>query len=232
MEVFRNFRETLNQWIESRRTSDQSTGLDNMGDEIRNQRWTWRLCWLAGELIISIATFAAFTVAFNTPTIGFGCRAFSYTMQWALSSISWVIIGSFAQPTEWQRCISLAFNTLSACFFIMLMLFQVKPFDVCLLSIANYSRPQASTTPASASRRSLVAGSSTALAIGVATCSLQTRPSMRARTTSINRGTRPLRLEWPVVWGARRGHSMCGSGVGRFGMSGGAMRSGMWRDRG
>jgi hypothetical protein len=101
-------------------------GLGDMRQVIVRRGSYWWACWFAGEAIVSIAIFAAFTVAFNTPTIGFGCRAFSYTVQWALSTVSWLIIGFTAQPKEWQRCVSLVFNTLSACFFILLMVFQVR----------------------------------------------------------------------------------------------------------
>jgi hypothetical protein len=100
--------------------------LDNIRREMAGRGWSWWGYWLAGEFIVSIAIFAALTVAFNTPTIGFGCRAFSYMIQWALSTMSWLIIGIAPTPKEWQRCISLVFNSLSACFFILLMVFQVS----------------------------------------------------------------------------------------------------------
>ncbi|KAF2666183.1 hypothetical protein BT63DRAFT_458547 [Microthyrium microscopicum] len=98
--------------------------LDQMPQEIRKRRKSWWLCWIAGETIVNVAIFAAFTVTFNTPTIGFGCCALSYTLQAALSTVSWIIIGISPRPAEWQRCISLLFNTISACFLILLMMFQ------------------------------------------------------------------------------------------------------------
>jgi hypothetical protein len=99
--------------------------LIKMHNEVRKHRPYWRRCWIAGQVIISTAISMAFMVAFNTPTIGFGCRSFSYTIQWAMSTVSWLMIGWTSRPTEWQRCISLLINTLSACFFLLLMVFQV-----------------------------------------------------------------------------------------------------------
>jgi hypothetical protein len=86
----------------------------------------WWLSWIGSEVIVSIAIFSAFTIAFNTPTVGLGCRSFSYAIQWGLSSVSWVLQGKYQEPPEIIRCISLTFSTLSTLLLIMLMAFQVS----------------------------------------------------------------------------------------------------------
>ncbi|KAF2667655.1 hypothetical protein BT63DRAFT_426514 [Microthyrium microscopicum] len=116
---------SINETTPARQACCAKYSLSNMRHESRALRGHWMCSWLYGWLIVSTALLSAFTIAYNTPTIGFGCRATSYLLQWVVSSISWIIIGLTARPSKRLRAVSLASNTLSACSFIMLMLFQV-----------------------------------------------------------------------------------------------------------
>lgn len=98
----------------------------NLREQITRRPQSWWLAWIASQLIMSIAIFTAFLIAFNTPTIGLGCRSFFYVIQWTLMSVTWVIQGIWHYPPEWVRCISLIVNTLSAILLMLLMIFQVR----------------------------------------------------------------------------------------------------------
>jgi hypothetical protein len=116
----------LLQYLEQIQLGNGKVAPTSIRKQIIRRPPSWWFAWMASQLIMSIAMSTAFLIAFNTPTIGLGCRSFFYIIQWTLTSITWVIQGIWHDPPEWARCISLVFNTLSAFLFMLLMIFQVS----------------------------------------------------------------------------------------------------------
>jgi hypothetical protein len=146
---------------------------------------SWWLAWMASQFIISIAVFTAFLIAFNTPTIGLGCRSFFYIIQWTLTSVTWVIQGIYHDPPEWVRCISLVFNTLSAMLLMLLMIFQVRQSEKLWFraQLTSFFRLAEFSIPAFVSRHSSEADTLDLLVIGVDMSSLAIANFMKRHTT-------------------------------------------------
>lgn len=86
---------------------------------------SWWIIWLAAEYMVSISAWMAFTVSFNTPTVGLGCRSFVCLLWWILSSVSWVLQAIEQEPPPWTRRISIPVNTASTFLLILIMILQV-----------------------------------------------------------------------------------------------------------
>jgi hypothetical protein len=89
----------------------------------------WVRRWICGLVVQSIAVWMAFMVAFNTPTVGLGCRSLMYLIYFCLSFIPWLLAGI---PQDTLRSLSrylLQFtrtlNVLAVLLLFLIMIFQV-----------------------------------------------------------------------------------------------------------
>ena len=92
---------------------------------LKKRPWSWWITWITGQLIVTIGYSMAFMVSFNTPTVGFGCRSLLYTIWYAFSSISWLILGFQQEPPLWLRRFSWLPNTLASFALLTIMILQV-----------------------------------------------------------------------------------------------------------
>jgi len=102
---------------------DEAADLD-IHEIITVRPGSWWFTWLEGQLIVSLAISMAFTISFNTPTIGLGCRSFFYLIFWMLSTVSWVILSVRQEPPAILRTLSITANALSASLLTLLMIFH------------------------------------------------------------------------------------------------------------
>ncbi|KPI43622.1 uncharacterized protein AB675_6994 [Cyphellophora attinorum] len=106
---------------------------------IRSRPRSWYIIWLLSQAIVIMAFSMAFEVSFNTPTIGFGCRSLAYFIWFLVSSVSWVILGIWQEPSDLLRCISWFTNGFSAlALFTIMMLQLTNGLNSCLCKVSVF----------------------------------------------------------------------------------------------
>lgn len=112
--------------------------------ERKRRPLSWYLIAIAAQALTTTSAATAFTIAFQTPTIGLGCRSFVALLWYLLSSISWTLLfflpasSPFCSspanktPSHWYhtlfktaRALAQTANALSTCLLILIMALQV-----------------------------------------------------------------------------------------------------------
>ena len=98
---------------------------DDFGKLLIERPLSWWIIWLSAQILVSINSFMAFTISFNTPTVGLGCRSFLVFIWWLLSSVSWVLQAIKQEPPPWTRRLSIPVNATSTALLLLIMMLQV-----------------------------------------------------------------------------------------------------------
>ena len=103
----------------------------------RPRNWYW--VWLISQLLVGTGYATAFVVSFQTPTIGLGCRALSYTIWYIFSIFSWALLGIWQEPPNHVRTLAQIPNTLaSLALFGVMMLQTTGGLNNCLCAASTF----------------------------------------------------------------------------------------------
>ena len=83
----------------------------------------WAICFLS-HLFVTQQIFLAFVIAFNTPTIGLGCRSMLYLLYFLISGITSSIQIFCQEPPPWTRRITIPTNALNTLLLLSIMMLQ------------------------------------------------------------------------------------------------------------
>jgi hypothetical protein len=98
---------------------------DSFRQKITTRPLSWWKVWTASYVFVSLQIFLAFVIAFNTPTIGLGCRSLLYLLFFLISHVTSVVQLVFQEPPLWTRLVTMAFNILTTLLLFAIMMLQV-----------------------------------------------------------------------------------------------------------
>lgn len=83
----------------------------------------WVICF-AVHVFVSQQIFLAFVIAFNTPTIGLGCRSTLYLLYFLIGCITSSVQIIYQEPPPWTRRLTIPANTLNTLLLLSIMMLQ------------------------------------------------------------------------------------------------------------
>ncbi|KAK0653105.1 hypothetical protein B0T16DRAFT_324002 [Cercophora newfieldiana] len=82
-------------------------------DELQSRPTSWFITAFISLALVMLEVMLAFTLAFNTPTVGLGCWSGSFAIYAVLSSLSWGMSLAFMKPNRLQTGLCYAFNAVA-----------------------------------------------------------------------------------------------------------------------
>lgn len=86
---------------------------------------SWWVIWIASYVLVNLQIFLAFVVAFNTPTIGLGCRSLLYLLFFLITQVTSAVQVAYQEPPPWTRLVTISFNALAMLLLLAIMILQV-----------------------------------------------------------------------------------------------------------
>ena len=83
----------------------------------------WVICGVM-HFFVTQQIFLAFVIAFNTPTIGLGCRSILYLLYFFLGGVTSTVQILYQEPPPWTRHITIPINALNTLLLFTIMLLQ------------------------------------------------------------------------------------------------------------
>ncbi|KAH8590103.1 hypothetical protein B0O99DRAFT_314474 [Bisporella sp. PMI_857] len=84
----------------------------------------WVICFIS-HVFVSQQVFLAFVIAFNTPTVGLGCRSFLFLSWFLISLITSSVQVIYQEPPAWTRNLTITTNALNTVLLLAIMMLQV-----------------------------------------------------------------------------------------------------------
>ncbi|KAH7124585.1 hypothetical protein EDB81DRAFT_911484 [Dactylonectria macrodidyma] len=112
----------------------------NAGRKLAGHRpGSWRLLSLVSLGLVWVDVSMAILIAYNTPTVGWGCWSGSYMTYGLLSSLPWALhsLPSFKHPRPWQRACFHLLNAVSTLWLIFILFAHISGvFNDCVCKSA------------------------------------------------------------------------------------------------
>jgi hypothetical protein len=100
---------------------------------------SWYTVAFLAFLLVWYEILMAFMVSIVMPTVGLGCRSFSYLLFGILSSVSWVI-QLWKRQSAWSRVLSHGFNSFAILILLVIIAFQVRVLPYFISDLLNETK--------------------------------------------------------------------------------------------